>query len=129
MSNAQLHPSAAFQISSTTKGLLLLRMTSTQRQTSPTVEGLLIYDTDLGELTVHQGDDGWKALVGKNPVYASIIAEIRYDGPSTTTSLKEIRQYTTDPTKTFTIRNSLSSEHSSYLRKFDLIRIPVAGVY
>ena len=54
--------SAMLDIKSTTKGVLLPRMTSTQRTsiTSPAT-GLLVYDTDLKSLVIYDGND-WIAI-------------------------------------------------------------------
>ncbi len=45
--------SAAFQVSSTTKGILFPRMTTAQKNAITGVGGLVIYDTDLAKLCVY----------------------------------------------------------------------------
>ncbi|KRD11716.1 hypothetical protein ASE21_08435 [Flavobacterium sp. Root901] len=48
--------SAALEISSTTKGLLMPQLTSAQKNTMPTpATGLMIYDTDLNCISVNNG--------------------------------------------------------------------------
>jgi hypothetical protein len=58
-SGAAPAPSSILDVSSTTKGLLIPRMTSTQRDAivSP-ANGLMIYTTNVGEIQVYDG--GWK---------------------------------------------------------------------
>ncbi|HEY3386105.1 MAG TPA: hypothetical protein VGK46_06330 [Saprospiraceae bacterium] len=58
------HASALLDISSTTKGALLPRMTSAQRTTIPTpATGLMVYDTDLSKLYFYNGSS-WNAVAG-----------------------------------------------------------------
>lgn len=53
---------AALEISSTTKGILLPRMTATQRDAISSVpEGLVLYDTVAHEMNIYNGS-GWKAI-------------------------------------------------------------------
>ena len=52
--------SAAFQVSSTTKGILPPKMTTTQRTAITATEGLMVYDTDLHKLYVYDGTT-WQA--------------------------------------------------------------------
>lgn len=60
---AQLHPSAAFQISSTTQGFLLPKMTQSQKEKiSNPAEGLMVYDTDNKNIYFHTGTR-WLDLV------------------------------------------------------------------
>jgi trimeric autotransporter adhesin len=55
-SGADPAPSSILDVSSTTKGLLIPRMTSTQRDAivSP-ANGLMIYTTNVGEIQVYDG--------------------------------------------------------------------------
>ena len=56
-------PSAQVDISSTNKGLLIPRMTSTERKAIANPEfGLLVFDTDLGTVMFFDGTN-WKALL------------------------------------------------------------------
>ena len=52
--------SAAFQVSSTTKGILPPKMTTTQRTAITATEGLMVYDKDLHKLYVYDGTT-WQA--------------------------------------------------------------------
>jgi hypothetical protein len=54
------HTSAMLDVKSTTKGFLLPRMTTVQRNTLGGIAtaGLMVYDTDLGKLYFHNGS-GW----------------------------------------------------------------------
>ena len=55
-----LHPSAAFEISSTTKGFLPPRLTTTQRIAiqNPAI-GLIVYNTDEQSMEIHIGSGEW----------------------------------------------------------------------
>ena len=58
--------SAALDISSTTKGMLIPRMTTTQRNAITTpADGLLIYNTTTNELNQRQSS-GWKIIINND---------------------------------------------------------------
>jgi hypothetical protein len=50
-----INANAALEINSTTKGILLPRMTTIQRNTLPNLEGMMVYDIDLNQLFVNDG--------------------------------------------------------------------------
>lgn len=56
------HPSAILDLNSTSKGLLLPRMNTTQRLGIPGVGGLMVYDTDYKEFYQHDGSV-WRKLL------------------------------------------------------------------
>ncbi|MBC7850436.1 MAG: hypothetical protein H7Y31_11910 [Chitinophagaceae bacterium] len=56
------HPSAILDLNSTTKGLLIPRMNSSQRAAIGGVAGLLVFDTDLREYYQHDGL-AWRKLL------------------------------------------------------------------
>jgi hypothetical protein len=57
--------SAMLDVSSTTKGFLMPRLTTTQRDAIPSpANGLMIYNTSIGELQVYEG--AWKILSRAN---------------------------------------------------------------
>ncbi|RYE17435.1 MAG: hypothetical protein EOP51_23895 [Sphingobacteriales bacterium] len=56
------HSSALLDLTSTNKGLLLPRMTTSQRLAIPSVAGLLVYDTDFREYYQHDGT-AWRKLL------------------------------------------------------------------
>jgi hypothetical protein len=49
------HANAILDVKSTTKGLLVPRMTSAQRNAMPAVQGMLVYDTDLNKFYSNNG--------------------------------------------------------------------------
>ena len=56
------HPSAILELSSTTKGLLIPRLTETERQALPDpATGLLIFNTTAGELNFYNGSS-WQRI-------------------------------------------------------------------
>ena len=56
------HPSAILELSSTTKGLLILRLTEAERQALPDpATGLLIFNTTTGELNFYNGSS-WRRI-------------------------------------------------------------------
>jgi len=56
------HPSAILELSSTTKGLLIPRLTETERQALPDpATGLLIFNTTTGELNFYNGSS-WRRI-------------------------------------------------------------------
>ena len=73
-----LHPSAAFEISSTTQGFLPPRMTTAQRNAiqSP-AEGLIVYNTSEESLEMHLGSDNWAQIVTneKTEIVSSLPAD------------------------------------------------------
>ena len=56
-----MNTDAAIQIDSTTQGILVSRMTTTQKNAMPNTAGMIVFDTDLSK---HYGNDGtsWNAL-------------------------------------------------------------------
>ncbi|TVR81825.1 MAG: hypothetical protein EA412_02375 [Chitinophagaceae bacterium] len=60
-----VHPSAIFEVESTSKGVLLPRLTTTQRDNivTPVPEGLLIFNTDTNCVEIFNGND-WDAFCG-----------------------------------------------------------------
>ncbi len=59
------HASAILELNSTTKGLLLPRMTTSQRTGIGAVGGLVVYDTDYKEFYQHDGVS-WRKLLNSN---------------------------------------------------------------
>jgi hypothetical protein len=56
------HPSAILELSSTTKGLLIPRLTDAERQALPDpATGLLIFNTTTGELNFYNGSS-WRRI-------------------------------------------------------------------
>ena len=56
------HPSAILELSSTTKGLLIPRLTEAERQALPDpATGLLIFNTTTGELNFYNGSS-WRRI-------------------------------------------------------------------
>lgn len=59
------HPAAMLDVSSTTKGMLIPRMTTAEKDAIPNKpEGLLVYDTDLKAFSVYNGVDSWQNISG-----------------------------------------------------------------
>jgi hypothetical protein len=62
VSSGAIHASAAMEIESTNKGLLLPRMTSTQKNAiSSPANGLLVFDTTLQKLCIST-TTGWQTV-------------------------------------------------------------------
>ncbi|MCU0374332.1 MAG: tail fiber domain-containing protein [Chitinophagaceae bacterium] len=60
----EAHPSAMLHIKSTTRGLLLPRLTSTQRNAiAAPANGLMVYDTDLGATFFFRQGTGWVQMI------------------------------------------------------------------
>ena len=58
------HPSAMLHIKSTTRGLLMPRLTSTQRNAiAAPANGLMVYDTDLGATFFFRQGTGWVQMI------------------------------------------------------------------
>lgn len=64
-------PSALLDLSSTTKGFLVPRMTTIQRTSISPAEGLIIYDTTLNSLYVYNGSSWKDTSLGDLTLYAS----------------------------------------------------------
>lgn len=76
-------PQAALDVSSTTQGILIPRMTTAQRNAmSSPVTSTMVYDTSLGEYYYYTGT-GWTVLVPKPD--SKIYQIFRTDGSSTNT--------------------------------------------
>ncbi|MEM6316302.1 MAG: tail fiber domain-containing protein [Bacteroidota bacterium] len=74
--NSEPAPSAMLDVSSTDKGILIPRMTSTQRtDISSPATGLLVFDTQTGSFWFYDGND-WKDLSGTNDADADSTNEI-----------------------------------------------------
>lgn len=85
--NAQPVASAAFQVDSTTQGVLVSRMTTTQRNAivSPAT-GLMVYDTNLNSFYFYNGST-WNAIGGTGSgTVTSITASSPLTGGTITTS-------------------------------------------
>ena len=66
-----IESSALLDLTSTTKGFLVPRMTTLQRTSITPAEGLIIYDTDLNALYVYNGTSWKDASAGDLTIYAS----------------------------------------------------------
>ena len=64
-----IESSALLDLTSTTKGFLVPRMTTLQRTSITPAEGLIIYDTDLNALYVYNGTDWKDASAGDTSIY------------------------------------------------------------
>src|SRR6478735_2539172 len=68
---SKANPNAIVDIKSTTKGLLIPRMTTSQRLLIPQTNGLLVYDTNTKSFWYSDGDS-WKSLNVTGPSVAII---------------------------------------------------------
>ncbi|MEL7532549.1 MAG: tail fiber domain-containing protein [Bacteroidota bacterium] len=67
-------PKAALEIMSTDSGILIPRLTTSQRNnitTASTIDGMLIYNTDLDQFEFYDHGDGWKAVASASSLWTS----------------------------------------------------------
>jgi alpha-tubulin suppressor-like RCC1 family protein len=79
---AVMEPTAAFQVDSTTKGFLVPRLTTTQRNSiTPPAESLLVYDTDINDYYYYDSAlTTWKPLYNLQDLDAD--TKIRFTEPT-----------------------------------------------
>ncbi|MEM6345079.1 MAG: tail fiber domain-containing protein [Bacteroidota bacterium] len=67
-------PQAALEILSTESGILIPRLTTTQRNnitTANAIDGMLIYNTDLDQFEFYDHGEGWKAVASASTLWTS----------------------------------------------------------
>ncbi len=83
--NAAPNPNAALDIESTTQGVLISRMTTSQKEAIPGPSGLLVYDSDTGSFWYYENDQ-WNEIGGTDD---QIIDVLNLNGTTLEISLQD----------------------------------------
>jgi hypothetical protein len=81
---AVANASVGFEIAGTTKALLLSRLTTAQRNALTAVNGMMVYDSDIGSGYVYE-NGAWQTMGQKIGIIAKTSAAYVVSGASTTT--------------------------------------------